>query len=167
MSAEHVPASLGLSRATNAKFAMVSAAIVELTEAVRLIAKAVGAELPEEGDSEALKWARRSAVAADEQESVNKVVQQMADARKAADRQSGLPSHDAWGDGTRAPAIAPGDDWERERADFIQAHRFSQAAHHAKLAKAGSAPWDASDAHRDTRKIREQIYSRLKTDGRG
>lgn len=156
-----VPATVSLSRNLHSEIGALAGALADVWDGMRLIASAVGVELPE---TESVEWARRRAGAESRQASVDRLLGEMAESRSAARRQSAVPSYDLRRDGSRIRHPEAG--WEAmERANFIGRNPNSQAARHAAMAK-GSAPYDVADAHAATRKDRERIYeAALKKDG--
>jgi hypothetical protein len=128
---------------------------LEGTMIARVLCVIVDALGVEADEPEAIRWVRARASAPDGQAQIAEIRQQIADRRLAAMRTSKLPYRDGrFGDGSQVPR-APMDktDQVMERNRLLAG---GQAARHA--AMGGNKFIDSSDAHRDQRPIREEIY---------
>jgi hypothetical protein len=168
MSADQMmPGTVKLAKAAREDSDRLAAALVAVWDAERarmkVICEALEVEAPEIADPEPILWARRRAAELERPDWVAQARRQMDDAKRAARRQSGMPPADLRTDGTHAAPVEPGDVIAKNQALMA---RSSQAARHAQMATAGKAPGDASDAHRDTRKVRAEIYKRLAKESR-
>jgi hypothetical protein len=166
---EPVPASVRLARAHNDEVGLLAGAVCAMVDEIRAsmtaMAEALGVEpSPERADTPPLSWARQRAASPSRVESVDRIKAEMDAAHLAARRQSGVPSADLRGDGSRHRIPQDESDLAAARAELLAGN--SQAARHAAMAAAGPYPGDNSDAHRSTRKVREEIYKKLQKEGR-
>jgi hypothetical protein len=156
---------VGLARRTNSEIGRLAAAVVAVSDDVRAmlltIAKMLDVEpaLPETND--AINWARRRAGAEDTQAGIDRLLMQMEESRRAAERQSGLPTPRRR-DGSQ-PRPVSGDHADVDRAEFIASHGYGQIARHAEMAR-GKVPDPSWDARPETREIREAMYAKLGKD---